>query len=207
MKIAVAALLAVAMLPTPSHAAPAAPRAGRTPARTARPAKEVAPLQLQVARAVFPREHWQKLVRDASDDLTQRITASAQGQYEIAPEFGDRLREEYEKLASYDEIIGYQAEILEKEYTRAELKQLLVFFRSPLGRRASVLLQDLMQVSHLQMRVKVRDGLQAALGRLVDLVHPLEGDGAAPETDGEARENDAGDAPDLSAAEAESKVL
>lgn len=206
MKLPALAVAAVALLPSLTQAAPPAPRAGRAPARsTARPAKERAPLQLQVARAVFPRERWEKLMRDASAELTERLVVSAQGQYELAPEFADRLREEYEKLAPYEELVGYQARILGREYTRAELNQLLRFYRSPLGQRSVVLVQDLTQVSHLQLQARVRNGMEAALNRLVPLVRPAEPadeDGAGSV----ARDGDA-EVPDLSAAEAEAKVL
>lgn len=209
MKLAAVAVVAFALFPSLSRAAPPAPRAGRVPPlAAARPAKRQVPLQLQVARAVFPRARWEKLVRDASSELTERIVVSAQGQYEVAPEFGDRLREEYEKLAPYEELVGYQARILGHEYTRVELKQLLRFYRSPLGQRSVLVVLDLMQVSHLQMQSKVRAGMEAALGRLVPLVRPVEGAGAGTADAEEGAAHDgAAEVPDLSAAEAEEKLL
>lgn len=205
MKLPALAVAAVALLPSLTQAAPPAPRAGRAPARTAdRPAKERAPLQLQVARAVFPRARWEKLVRDASADLTERLVVSAEGQYELAPEFADRLREEYEKLAPYEELVGYQARILGREYTRAELRQLLRFYRSPLGQRSVVLVQDLTQVSHLQLQAKVRDGMEAALNRLVPLVRPAQR--AGEEGAGSVAHDGDAEVPDLSG-EDEVKVL
>ena len=206
MKLPALAVAAVALLPSIPQAAPPAPRAGRAPGRSAvRPAPERAPLQLQVARAVFPRERWETLLRAASAEVTERLAVSAQGQYELAPEFADRLREEYEKLAPYDELVGDQARILGREYTPAELRQLLRFYRSPLGRRSVVLVQDLTHVSHLQLQTKVREGMEAALNRLVPLVRPAEriaedGAGSAAH-DGDAQVSDP------SAAEAEATVL
>lgn len=203
MKLAALATLAVALLPAAARAVPPAPRAGRSPARSADPNDS---LPLQVARAVFPRERWQKLVRDASASLTEELIVGGRGEYELAPEFADRLREEYEKLAPYEELVASQARILGHEYTPAELKQLLRFFRSPLGQRSVVLLHDVAQVSQLQLRAKVREGLEAALGRLAPLVEPAERAAAPPAGEGVARDGDA-EVPDLSASELEAKVL
>lgn len=204
MKIAVLFVLGATLLPHVSFAAPNAPRAGRSPARSARPAKEVVPLQMQVARVVFPRDRWRKIVRDSSAELTERIVQSAQGQYMLAPEFADRLREEYERLAPYEELVGYQAQVLGHEYSRAELRQLLRFYRSPLGQRSLLLVQDLTQVSNLQMKAKVREGMKSALVRLVPLIQPIVPDDSTA-TDGEAAAEE--ESLDLSAADAEAKVL
>lgn len=206
MKLSALAVAAIALLPSLAQAAPPAPRAGRAPPRAAaRPAKERIPLQLQVARAVFPRARWEKLVRAASAEVTERLVVSAQGQYELAPEFADRLREEYERLAPYEELVDDQARILGREYTPAELRQVLRFYRSPLGRRSVVLVQDLTQLSHLQLQAKVRAGMETALHRLVPLVRPV--DRAHEDGAGSAAHDGDAEVPDLSAAEAEAKVL
>jgi hypothetical protein len=211
MKPAVLVAVAVASLaPITHHADPAPPVAGRAPGRSA--ARPSLPLQQQVAHAVFPRERWQKLVSDASAELTQKITLNGVGRYELAPEFADRLREEYEKLAPYEEMVAFQARVLGYEYSRAELRKLLQFLQSPLGKKSVVLIQDLSTASAVQLQLRMHEGMEAALGRLVSLVRPVgggSGDGAeAPEGDqAQGSGGEAPPAPDSSTRGEESELL
>lgn len=195
-----AALLAALplLLPAPARAAPH--RSARTPSHAgAHALRSQDPLHVQLARAVFPRERWERLVAKASLELTQRLAQASQGQFQLDPEFADRLREEYERMAPYEELIGVQARILGRQYSSAELRQLLAFYRSPLGQRSVLLLHDLTAYSDVQMQQRVHAGIGDALNRLKPLVHPVApgGDGAsagAPSADATPAEHAAGDA-------------
>jgi hypothetical protein len=218
MKLRVLVIVGLSLLsPSTSWAEPGAQRAGRSArtARTGRPTPPATSLHLQVARAMFPREHWKKLVDDASAALTQRLILTAEGEYELAPEFADRLREEYERMVPYEELVNVQAKLLAHEYSPAELRELLRFFRSPLGKKSIPVFHDLSATSNLQMQARVHDGMEAALGRLVTLVHPVGGGEASVESatpdagtgDGGSAHDGAAEVPDFSATEAEGKLL
>jgi len=171
--------LAIACLvPAIAFASPA----GRgTPHRTpaARPST-AEPLHVQLARAVFPREKWQHFLSEASQELTRQIADSGKGQIELAPGFADRLREQYEQLAPYEEMLSYQARLLGSQYSKAELRRLLVFYRTPLGRKSVPFLHDLMASSMQRAAQEVQNGLPGALAQLRPLVHRLpSGDGDA----------------------------
>lgn len=178
-----AALVAALSLLVPIAPLAAPHRSARTPSHgAAHAARSQDPLHVQLARAVFPHERWERLVAKASLELTQRLAQASQGHFQLDPEFADRLREEYERMAPYEELIGVQARILDRQYSSAELKQLLAFYRSPLGKRSVLLLHDLTSYSDLQMQQRVHAGIGDALNRLKPLVHPVSpgGDDASP---------------------------
>ncbi len=201
-----AVLVAVLSLAVPA-AALAAPR--RAPAaRTqphAEPHRSKEPLHFQLARAVFPRERWQRLVSDASLELTQRLSQASQGHFLLDPDFAERLRKEYERLAPYEELVGNQAQILERQYTAAEQRRLLAFYRSPLGQKSVLLIHDLTAFSDKQMQEKVHAGIGDALARLKPYVHPAPGMGSGDDHssgdqagDGDSSGDDGAPAPDRS---------
>ncbi len=168
-------------VPAPSFAAPH--RAGRAAPRAAGHARAQDPLHLQLARAVFPRERWERLVSQASLELTQRLAAASQGHFQLDPDFAEHLRQEYERLAPYEELVMSQARILDRQYTPAELRRLLAFYRTPLGKKSVLLVNDLTAYSDRQMQQKVHAGIGDALDRLKPLVHAVPGAGAGPDED------------------------
>jgi hypothetical protein len=203
-----AVLVAALSLAVPSLSSAAPHRAGRTASARAEghAARVRDPLHLQLARAVFPRERWERLVSQASLELTQRLTAASQGQFRLDPEFSDRLREEYERLAPYEELVANQSQILGRQYTPAELRQLLAFYRTPLGKKSVLLIHDLTVYSDRQMQQKVHAGMSDALDRLKPLVHAVPGAGEERAPSGGAEESSP-PAPDLSAADGEAREL
>lgn len=156
------------------------------------------PLHLQLARAVFPRENWHRFLSDASAQLTKQIADSGKGQIELAPQFADRLREQYEQLAPYEEMLTYQARLLGSQYSKAELRRLLAFYRTPLGRKSVPFLHDLMASSMQRAAMDVQNGLPGALAQLRPFVRRVPGSDAdaQPGGDDQARGSGAATAED-----------
>ncbi len=143
---------------------------GTTPGKAASASE---PLHVQLARVVFPRQKWQNFLAEASAELTKQIAENGKGQIELAPGFADRLREQYEILAPYDEMLHYQARLLGSQYSKPELRRLLTFYRTPLGRKSVPFLHDLMSSSLQRVALQVQNGLPGALAELRPLVHRL----------------------------------
>jgi len=152
---------------------------GATHRKAARPGAE--PIHLQVARAIFPRENWSRFLAQASNELTQQIAETGKGRIELAPSFADRLREQYEEMLPYEDMLGYQARLLGSQYSKAELRRLLKFYRTPLGRKSVPFVHDLMASSMQRAALKVQDKLPGMLAQLRPLVHRV------PGTEGEAQ--------------------
>ncbi len=133
------------------------------------------PLHLQVARAIFPRENWTRFLAQASAELTQQIAETGKGRIELAPSFADRLREQYEEMIPYEDMLSYQARLLDSQYSKAELRQLLAFYKTPLGRKSVPFVHDLMASSMQRAELKVQDKLPGVLAQLRPLVRPIPG--------------------------------
>lgn len=155
---------------TPALALPADTAAGEKQGAQAAPSE---PLHLQLARAFFPRESWKRFMAQASQDVTQQITETGKGQIELAPGFADRLREQYELLVPYDDMLQYQARLLRSRYTNAELRRLIAFYRTPLGRKSVPFLHDLMASAVQRAQSQAERGLPEALAQLRPLVRRL----------------------------------
>jgi hypothetical protein len=141
---------------------------------------------------VFPRENWQRFMTQASAEVTRQIAETGKGQIELAPGFADRLREQYEELVPYEEMVSYQARLLGSRYSKAELRQLLVFYKTPLGRKSVPFMHDLVASSMQRAEIKVQNGLADALAQLRPLVRrvPSAGsDDAQPDHDEQADSN------------------
>jgi hypothetical protein len=150
-------------------------RAGRAGQRVVRRKPE--PLHVQVARAVFPRERWHKIVQDSAQVLAQTIVEQGKGHYRLAPGFLDRLREQYERMLPYDEMLSDQASELGSHYNRVELARMLRFYTSPVGRKTVLTLPALMTVTMVQAQNRARERLPEALERLKEFVEVVPPDG------------------------------
>jgi hypothetical protein len=137
-----------------------------------------------VARALYPRERWQRAVKDASEHMAAKIAERGTGHFELSPEFRERLRQEYESMVPYEDVVAYQAGILESTYSRSELTSLLSFFESPTGQKSLRFLNELVHDADNQLQLGLLQKLPGALQRLRPLVRQLPdeatGSSAAP---------------------------
>jgi hypothetical protein len=123
------------------------------------------------------------MVKDASDAMTQRIAERGSGHFELSPEFRDRLREQYEEMVPYEELVSYQASILSSTYSSDELAELLTFCESPTGQKSIRFLDELVRDADNQLQLAFLQRLPRALDNLRPLVHELP-DAAQAEPEG-----------------------
>ena len=172
------ALVIASLAPSLALAGPA--RHGRAPQRNTAAHDSKEPIHLQVARAMFPREYWKAFMKEASVALTRQIAENGKGQIVLDPGFADRLQERYEELMPYDDMLNYQARLLDSQYSKTELRQLLVFYRTTLGRKSLPFVHDLLDSSRQRAQLKFQNEMAAALAPLRPLVRrlPAQGDEA-----------------------------
>jgi len=121
--IALAALLA---------AAPSAQKGGPTSAA-------------ELSRLTLPESNWDQVVAMGKDQarqgMAQALDASLKQSGATLPAgLGERLNAEMDRfmvdfMPGYQEMVDFQAGLLQKHFSEAELKQLLVLYRSPLGKK------------------------------------------------------------------------
>jgi len=144
--------------------------AGSVPPRHALATGAAAPLAVELSRLVLPQESWDKMMRDSSEQLRQYVEASVRRSGgTIPPEFTARFSEAFKQVYSYQEIMDIQAGLLVKHYTEGELREMLAFYRTPLGKKAIRIMPEVMADVNGQIMALLQQRMPAVMERLKPL--------------------------------------
>jgi uncharacterized protein len=106
---------------------------------------------VEIARIVLPRSNWEQILAVTSAQMDQSMEqALRQDGNEVTPELASIVRGQARDMMngmmpSYEEMLDVQAGLLAKHYSAAELKQLLAFYRSPLGQKTIRITPEVMK--------------------------------------------------------------
>jgi uncharacterized protein len=106
-----AALLAI-LISSSAHAAPPA-------------------VYMDAVRIMMPRARYDAMIEGMYRPLIAE--AEAKSKSKMPPEGVDALRKAAQSSMSYDELIAWTADVYQRHFTPDEMKQLVAFYRSPLG--------------------------------------------------------------------------
>jgi hypothetical protein len=88
------------------------------------------------ARAMMPKEEFDKSIASGVRAMVQEIQSQAQAKgVQLKGDMESGAREILQKVLSYEEIVKQQAGFLASRFDRTELKKLRDFFDSPTGRK------------------------------------------------------------------------
>jgi hypothetical protein len=88
------------------------------------------------ARAMMPKEEFDRSIASGVRAMIQEIQSQAQAKgVQLKGDMETGAREILQKALSYEEIVKQQAAFLASRFDRAELKKLRDFFDSPTGRK------------------------------------------------------------------------
>jgi uncharacterized protein len=143
----------------------------------ARAGAEVNAVAVEVSRFVLPEENWNRLQQAMDDQVRQMVEHTLQQAGAKAPaELPARLAEETHKLLTYGELVDLQAGLLAKYYTEAEMKELLAFYRTPIGQKQIRVMPEMLQdVNNHMMQL-----LQQRLPPMMERLRPLLEQAGAP---------------------------
>jgi uncharacterized protein len=88
-----------------------------------------------IARLLVPKETWAAGLAQLAQNVQGRLQSRPGPQLQYPPEFPAKVRSELEVVLPYDDLVGMHAQALSASYTEPELKNLLAFYRSPLGQK------------------------------------------------------------------------
>ncbi len=143
-------------------------------------AGDKASLAVQLSRMTMPQESWRKMMKDVSEQTRQYIESSAtQAGAKIPPGFGARFADEFEKLFSSQELVDLNAGLLAKHYTEAELRQLLAFYKTPLGQKAVRIMPEVAADANGQMLAIMQQRMPAMMERIKAALEPAQGSAPA----------------------------
>ena len=104
------------------------------------------PAAVELSRLVLPRQNWDQIVSASLDQLDRLMTPEMEKLLQkhgpdVPKDFPDVMRAQMRDLMdavmpTYQEMLDFQAGLLQKHYTATELEELLAFYRSPLGQKA-----------------------------------------------------------------------
>ncbi len=146
-------------------------------------AADPGPLAVELSRLALPEENWKKMQQTGAQQVAQYLqTMIAQSGEAVPPGLPARVTEEYVRaMPTYQEMLDLQAGLLVKHYTEAELRQLLAFYRTPLGRKAIRIMPEVAADASGQLMAMMQQRMPAVLERLKAEFEPAgAGKAAAP---------------------------
>jgi hypothetical protein len=147
--------------------APAA-RAGETKETKKPDARAVAAAEL--SRMVLTPDTWDRTLKAAQTQTAQQLVQMVKGSGgSVAPEFEQVFGEEFAKMLPYQEIVEMQATLLAKHYTEPEIRQLVAFYKTPLGQKMIRVMPDVTaDVTAWSMTT-----MQQRIGAVMERIKPL----------------------------------
>jgi hypothetical protein len=89
-----------------------------------------------------------RILRDLFDqDIDAQITAMRRARPDVPDQFWRDFEEEFKSQASPDELMKAILPIYDKHFTHQEIRQLIAFYQSPLGRKISTTLPEIQRES------------------------------------------------------------
>ena len=130
-------------------------------------------LALQLVELVQPESSYRAGLQQMMDQMLPSLEAQARASGKPLPaDTRQRMNAVLLEVVPYPEMKQWSAEIYAQRFTAAELKQLLTFYRTPVGRKLASKLPEIMGEAGKKVSEVIPQRLPAALKR-----HGLLGDG------------------------------
>ncbi|HTP49438.1 MAG TPA: DUF2059 domain-containing protein [Anaeromyxobacteraceae bacterium] len=122
---------------------------------------------VELTRLVMPRENWNRTL----EGITAQTAQFAEG---VAKEQGTTLPADYASgltalvaaMFSYEEVLDLAAGVYAKHYSAAELRELLAFYRTPVGQKTIRLTPEILQDVNGQVLAMVQQRIPALMERV-----------------------------------------
>lgn len=136
-----------------------------TTARAAEPSKATQAAASRLAHIVLTRDNYTdkmdkmvKAIHDAQPVAKQKL---------LTPEFWTKLRSGIEEKMPYEEMVDDQTTQFAKSYTADELKHLITFYESTLGKKALKVMPEVMMNATANAEKRMGDRLPPLLNELM----------------------------------------
>jgi uncharacterized protein len=123
-------------------------------------------LALELVELVQPELSY----RTGIDRMTEQMMPSLEAQMTaggkaLPPDFRKRFSAAVLEVVPYDEMVEWSAELYAQRFTVGELKELIGFYKTPVGRKISLVLPELMGEVGKKVSTLMPERLPAALRR------------------------------------------
>src|SRR5262249_17604890 len=131
-------------------------------------------LALQLVELVQPESSYRAGVQQMMDQMVPSLEAQAQASGKsLPPDYKQRMNAVLLEVVPYPEMKEWSADIYAQRFTAKELKELIAFYRTPVGRKLASKLPEIMGEAGKKVSVVLPQRLPGALKR-----HGLLGDGS-----------------------------
>lgn len=135
-----------------------APATG-TPALT-----EQRALALELVEIVQPEPAYRSSLEQMTAQMIPQLEAQARARgSSLPPDFKDRFRSVLLEIAPYDEVMEWSSELYAQRFTVSEIKELIAFYKTPLGQKLSSKLPELMGEAGKRLATVIPERLPAAM--------------------------------------------
>lgn len=159
-----------------------------------------APAAVELARMVLPRSNWDQVLA-ATRDQMRLMTAQPMEDLvrkragEIPADFPRFMEEQMESLMAgifptYEEMLDFQAGLVQKHYTATELQELLAFYRTPLGQKAIRIQPEVARDVMGWMQALVQQKIPAAVEKMTARFQAYAEEHGAPAKDASPAKKD-----------------
>lgn len=139
---------------------------GADPAAGSPELTEQRALALQIVELVQPEPTYRAGLQQMIDQMLPSVEAQARASGKPLPaDFRQRMNAAVLEVIPYAEMKQWSAEIYARRFTAAELRELLAFYRTPVGRKLASKLPEIMGEVGKKMNTVLPERLPAALRR------------------------------------------
>ena len=129
---------------------------------------------LQLVELVQPESSYRAGLQQMMEQMVPSLEAQARATGKpLPPDYKQRMNAVLLEVVPYQEMKQWSAEIYAQRFTVAELKELVAFYRTPVGRKLASKLPEIMGEAGKKVSVVLPERLPGALRR-----HGLIGDGS-----------------------------
>ena len=184
-----AALAGALVLASTALAEDPKPAGNANPPAVAQPAAEAKarPAAEELARVVMPKSTWETGMNGLAMSVQARMDSHPGSKLQYPPDFAKKVRAEVDAALPYDALVGIHAKQLGASFNDEELKDLVAFYRSPIGQKALQVMPDVTEKVALETQQRIEAKMPQIMDRLVLLVKapadaqvPAQGGAAKP---------------------------
>jgi len=140
------------------------------------PAAEQRALALQLVQLVQPESSYRAGLQQMMDQMLPPLEAQARANGKpLPPDVRKRMMAALLEVVPYPEMMQWSAQLYAERFSAKELKELLAFYKTPLGRKLASKLPELMGEAGKKVSSVIPERLPAALQR-----HGLTGEAEEP---------------------------
>ena len=125
-----------------------------------------------LARLLVPKEAWAAALAQLAQGVRGRFQNPPGSQLQYPPDFTAKARQELESVLPYGDLVGTHAQALSASYTEPELKDLLTFYRSPVGQKWLRVSPGLSEKVAGETQQRIEKQMPAVMERLDKLTKP-----------------------------------